>query len=438
MKDIDFEELDRAVSSLIGKPGDKTADDAASSSTAQAVPVNTGGQAVPVRTDEKPEEKAEPKPEPAAEKPVKDESGDKSAVVESSPLITSGRSKGVYIDGVRPGAAPNKPNVPLPSKSGKTIQPLGTDVKPDEAKKEDHEKPAHHPDKKQTDNEPKHHEHSKKDDDLPDLSLDKLGLDEKSAKDPDANADDGSAADNTKWPDPIDVYNQKQKDGDKVDKKDDEAPKDKADPAEIVHADDAPDPLSQAPFVAGATDKVEKRPLGAFSDETEQKEEPKESDDDPGAAKPHPSDTQMPADAAKLPPELDNDIVAVELSEAATGANDSKSPEQHEDELDKKNEEHADHTEDQHQEEPAPAAHNEAVAATAVHHQTLSIPQQYREEHESPEHKEHPVFDTKEYHPPITAHPDHGHKYTIWWIALALVVLIVTAVAFGYWVMNGL
>jgi hypothetical protein len=439
MKDIDFEELDRAVSSLIGTPGD------AKNTTTSAKPADEDSPAPADDTqDTAPEANSEEhEPEAKPEEPH-------DAIVPASPLISSGKkSGGRFMDVVHPSTNMAKPDAPKPSKTGKVLHPISDTVKP-ESEPQDHlEHKLHKIEPIEDTTEPE-------DSASAEATEDKQISVEESTHEEAVHVDTGepqahdespkedvepkteASKDEPKWPDPLDLMKQE-------DPKPEEANPDEH--HEI--APDAPDPLavqtesssSSAPFLPDA--KVEKRPLGAFSNEGEGSEPKAESDqqgitpDQNGAS----SDLQQPAIAQKLPPELEGDIVNVELSEASGPQSEPEpTPDEAQKLEDHEKEQLAnddDVKQDEHKEDK-PEHAGQAAAGAAVLTQTMSIPKQYQSADEHPDTAEHPVFDTKEYHPPIDPHAEHASKHTIWWVIAAVILLAGTAIAFGYWVLNGL
>ena len=193
------------------------------------------------------------------------------------------------------------------------------------------------------------------------------------------------------WPDPLDYHGFK----DEPEKKPGKPKEEKALPAPhdaLLEPDDAePAPTMTAdrpegsPFIDA---KVEKRPLGAYA--------PKEDE-----VKPEPAPAP---DTAALPPqpkELSPEVVAVESAE----------PERHESE-----------------------------GETDINSvRQASITPQYHARDKEPSKGERPVFDTKEYHPPIdaTAVKAVPKRRSVWPIII-LIVLLLGAAAIGYLWMTGM
>ncbi len=205
--------------------------------------------------------------------------------------------------------------------------------------------------------------------------------------------------------------------------------------------DDAQTKTMETPFLPDT--KVEKRPLGAFSDTVESdspdtaKANPvfvelndastpmpfhatridlnEENDttsllDDVAAAK---EITQKPEEINYIPPELGQDVVAVEADTAAENA--------------KKLSQTKPVTSAT---QPSTMTASSLVSAAAA----MSIPKQYNEKTELDSKAGPSLFDTKEYHPPLTKYGDsHTQKHTALWVIVALLLLIATAAGFGYW-----
>ncbi len=189
------------------------------------------------------------------------------------------------------------------------------------------------------------------------------------------------------WPDPLDFHGFDDKKDEPEPKKEDPKPAEppKETPPSLEPAAEAPavpphdDPLT-SPFV---TTKVEKRPLGAYAD-----------------AKP-----EAPAEPADEPPVPKQETSKEDMAQASLESkqHESAEPEHDMDDL-----------------------------------RQMSIPQQYRSEHAKTSEEVHPMYDTKEYHaPPQPIHTSHKGGP---WLAISVVVLIVLiigAVAIGYFMMTG-
>jgi len=206
-----------------------------------------------------------------------------------------------------------------------------------------------------------------------------------------------------------------------------EAPAKPASPAKPTTEERWPDPLDfhaghkeepdepASPFISGA--KVDKRPLGAFATYSQPESATPE---DKAADASAPVETPTPASTPDEPAAKET---AAELTEDAKLFS---SDMQHE-------------AADIHKEVADDQAHLPSADEQLRHTATLSIPQQYHVGTKKPDTTTHPIFDTKEYHPPLleeTAHAAH-HRLPIW-IKLFIVLLIIMVLAvlgyigFGY------
>lgn len=244
----------------------------------------------------------------------------------------------------------------------------------------------------------------------------------------------------SEWPDPLDVH-EFNKDDEPVKSDDVEEPKPEAPAGETEEkltkdaTDEAQptleseeevkqevgdelakdeDPLlaepTSTPFLAT---KVEKRPLGAYTDTVPNKlpDEKTEASADNEVevdkiAAPSPLPTQQ------QPEELSPEVVAVESAE----------PEMQ-----------ADAPEDVPDEQPE----DEGVNMDSL--RTMAIPQQYKEADKAESAGSRPVFDTKEYHPAIEAHAQaakHGSA-SGWIMGILLIILLIVALGVAYYLITG-
>lgn len=170
-----------------------------------------------------------------------------------------------------------------------------------------------------------------------------------------------------------------------------------------------------SPFVTGA--KVEKRPLGSAVKQaapSSQRPQPEEKPVSESSSAPkEESDGQLAPKPTSLPPELGQDIVAVEARDShATNRPDTplayppeetKSP----------------------QSQKVMTARS---ASQAAHTATLSIPQQYRAKQASPDKTPRSIYDTEEYHTPLpTAAVKKKKSHPIVWILIVILLLAVGA-----------
>jgi hypothetical protein len=365
MNDFDFEELDKAVNELATKTHDE-----------HGGPVPTAPAPAPSQAsaEEKPVLVRSSTPAPAPVEPPKVEEAKPAPTPTAEPQKrptrlsdTRPQRRGAFMDIVTP-------QTRKPGTRGVSIQPVSKpeDIIPDEPQKQEEPVALEPEQPKASEVEP-----------TPVVT-------EPEAEKPQAEVkkDSGDVA----WPDPLDFDgNDPQKE------KTDEAPEPKAEAVD-----------SASPFLAEA--KVEKRPLGAFSNFRPRREE-----------KPQQEPTQQPAPeeikpADELTPEKDGTF----KEPAEPG-------------------EPAQPTEEEAKPTKAPLASDEKEAAEPskpdMHGAAMmSIPQQYRAEAKETDKSTRPIFDTKEYHPPLLESAVHDHRGggSMWGkLFIALVVLALLGVA-GY------
>src|SRR6266550_1730625 len=361
MSDIDFEELDKAVNSLVDKHD-----------TGSSVPAPPPATPTPAP----PPERADSGPAPAAQplgtpgpKPEKVEASDSSAESHHVPVVTPQkrpqrlgarpappRSRGAYMDIVASGPAK------IPSRQGGTIQPLSKseDVKPEALQPKEEPKPAPEQDLPMVIEQPKTKEQPKPE--APDR--------------PAAQANDTPSLPKIgeeQWPDPLDFHEF----GESATKSQPETPE----PATPVNQeqpavhDEAGLPAGTSPFLAQT--KVAKRPLGAYSDFS-----PKSEPESPATPEPEAPANEEPKPEPPHQPEKKEPVSQNDL-------------------------------------------HNTAM---------MSIPQQYHTQATPVDDAPRPIFDTKEYHPPLLEEAGHEHRGggSMWSkLFIALVVLVLLAVG-GY------
>lgn len=183
------------------------------------------------------------------------------------------------------------------------------------------------------------------------------------------------------WPDPLDFHDQKSDKPKAAEPVIDKSNTEQKSEPELQK--DQPVEVS-SPFITGA--KVEKRPLGAFAEQAAQ-------------------ELARPTDA-----------------EAADFAREEKKVVEPD-----KQESAKDIPEDMQKPEKSESSATQQVLESA----TMTIPQQYRTAHKDADQTTRPVYDTKEYHPPLLEKTAHAaHKSGIWGTVL-LVLLIVALVAVG-------
>lgn len=373
MKDIDFDELDKAVSSLLGNKDEQKP---ASPTQSAAVPTTVTPPATPAAP-----EPAQPTSSTAPSVPPREP-----ATTVSAPAA---RRSGRFMDVVHPSSdmaqTDKEPEHQQLAGSGRKLQPINRDVKPDPV-------------------EPK--EETKKEADQPvpqKLSVVPDADPKTLVSTPDTN--------DTVWPDPLDVQPAK-------------LPDDTADTTKEDKPDETPKTGTASPFLSDA--KVEKRPLGAFSDQpksNEPNDAPTDSTtgDDLAAEKPTTEDdTQVPAmpsapSTEDMPPELDQKVVEVEATER--GDDTAAMPEPQ-----------IDLTETTTAEPTTPATSTPPVNVTS-----MSIPQQYKSTERPAKEADRPVFDTKDYHAPIQA-PARKKSGMGQWILLTILLVVAVGGAI-YWLL---
>jgi hypothetical protein len=348
MKDIDFDELDRAVSSVLETPADETPTTGATPVKVKATDETTDTPAVTV-VDE--EVAAEPEAAPAVTAPVVDRPKPALAV----------KRRGQFMDVVHPSSdMTGKPSdTPTAPNKKVSLQPIVTDS---EQQSDTPEVPS-----EATETTPT------------------VEVVEPSASDTLSIATEAPAAEGQSWPDPLDVMEAKETSTDA-----ETAPVDVSaetpDAAVIEAPAEAVDEAAGAttPFLADT--KVDKRPLDAFSGE--------EAVDDAEAAPAANVEPELTS------PELQPDIIAVEASASDQTDSDDVA--------------------------------EEATDAAPSSQFNESIPQQYAAT-ESQTDDEHSIFDTKEYHQPLS--PAEKKKGGMpGWVKALLVVFVLAGLgaAGGY------
>ncbi len=362
MKDLDFDELDRAVSSLMTSvPGDPapTGDDkpektlTLKSSDADVDGVSSVSN-TPAPSSTPPSVPAPSQPTPPASTPAQPSTN--TPMVRPTPAVPSVavRRGGRFMDVVHPSSDMKKPDAPQApvSRHGATIAPMpsASVSAPAEPARPTNDTPAAEPTKSASFTEP--------------------------------------TAPVSEWPDPLDMANFK---------------------------DDSPAPLT-TPFLTGT--KVEKRPLGGVPD-TEPAPEPDKSGIGKEGLTSNDANDQLPVEPADiqapLPEELQGDLVAIESGSAAQRVA-----------LPDKQQETPKAPEEapvkppmplpSAPKKPEPAAPTEKPGAT-------SIPQQYREEPSTGEKASGAIYDTADYHQPL-AHPGKKKSSWLWVIWIVLILLL--------------
>lgn len=345
MSDIDFEELDKAVNSLVGGSP----------------------------KDEKKEQTSESNEAP---KPV--ESVPKPEAIPTSPNLPSRRA-GRFMDMKHDSSDMTKDSSPsLMTSTKTTIAPISKDIKAEPKS-----------DTTASEKTSKNHWSESKE-----AGSD---VDEK---------DDNTTPPDTNMPDPIDHFESKQKE---TDDKSGDSPKednntpDKSDEPELKFEEtdnkrdeDEKDDKKPSPFIDDA--KVEKRPLGGFSSESPvdpPKSDEKGKDGEEGLTK---DGEEKPAAPIELPPELDKNLVAIEAGEAPETVKtpESPSPDIPAPDTDEEKEEASEEdAKDSKKDEPKKDPKHE-VSQLLASASSGSIPDQYKRENRSHElHGDHPLFDSE-------------------------------------------
>lgn len=393
MKDLDFDELDRAVSSLMKdtpatdpepkladeqtvtiNPTIKDGDKPSLANLSQAVSNLNGSATTPgiESTDSALKTESLPKPDPVP-------------AAEPKQTVSVASRRGRFMDVVRPGTT--KPEAPVrrQSREGIAIDPTRPIV--NDVSRPSPNPPAQKEATTVAEASPIPDSKTESTTTAPSAAMVEPKTDEEPVKED--------------WPDPIAMAGYEES----------ELP---AKSTEVDKKPDADTPLV-SPFLADA--KVEKRPLGGQPTPILPVEEPEP--ETPGAEDAAPNDddsaqlTPTPAAEKPLPEELSGDLIALE-SDANTAA------------AQPVNEESVTPVQKQ---EPALEAPMVAPAPTPVTSPTptgaISIPQQYKEEPSSGDKSTGSIYDTDTYHQPL-AHP--GKKKSGWmWVIWIILILILGA-----------
>lgn len=182
------------------------------------------------------------------------------------------------------------------------------------------------------------------------------------------------------WPDPLDMHGFKG-----------EEPKAEAAPTMTESPESKTEPaLATSPFL---NTKVEKRPLGAYAAEEPEVVEPK-----PAVVE---EETNLNSVMSQQPKELSPEVVAVESAE----------PEQTAD---------------------------FAFEDESQYTRQATIPQQYQTAQKESNTDNRPIFDTKDYHPPIAAHAAHRSGSAMGWVLIIVfAVILIVALLFAFYMMTG-
>ncbi len=363
MKDLDFDELDKAVNSLMaGVPKTPSA------------PSET-----PENTVEIPSTISDSAP-PAPKIPVSPPAPARS----SSLPVPATRRGGRFMDVVHPSSAMKKPESPrVVSRQGVTLEP--TSPNPIE------EVPS-----------------------APTLP-DPVTISSTSG---DTKVPEKSATQENEWPDPLDMAN-----FGKEDEKQEQKPETKpSEPKRELDELTVEAPLV-SPFLPDT--KVEKRPLGANVTETpDAKEEDKDTTEGAVSLPATENDDQLPATAEDvkplLPEEFHSELVAIESDTTNSDADKESAAES-----EKTDTPWVAPQEESKSEEPSVPESKPQEKKPAAPVGSPSIPQQYREEPSTGDQKNGAIYDTDNYHQPL-AHPAK-QKSGWMWIVWILVILLVGA-----------
>lgn len=347
MKDINFDELDKAVNSVLQqstKPDDP--------------------------------KEAEVAPEPEITKSAKKDEANPS--VASAQVVT--KRRGQFMDMVHPSSDMTTSNTsetkktPMPSRQSATIKPLNPEVVETAVKTEKQEPEAKvSVDSDLTSKETKD-ETKAVEPERPDIKAESVRGDVVDEKIEEKNIDNNSLIDDEDGFDSNEDSDSLLAD-DSVDKKSVES-------TEAEEVDDRAS-VQETPFIQGQD--VEKRPLGAFTGAKTQEDDPDDVVTEPEVAVP----TQMPQ-------ELTPEIVSVESDDPTrmTGG----------------------------------LMDLDAEESGAGASMASSIPQQYSTMPDGDDQDGHPVFDTKEYHQPLT--PPAKHSYVG---LIVFLVILIAALGAGAW-----
>ena len=383
MKDIDFDELDRAVSSVLEPtagtdpaPDEKKTDAAPAEKTDDATVSVTS-------TPPAPEAPVIETPEPAAVSAEADTPAASPAAPRASLAI---KRRGQFMDVVHPSSDMTKPEdaktVP-PRKI--TLTPLSDSVEP-ETKPEAEVTPET---------------------EAPVAPADTPAVETTPEVQDSADSSAPFSLDAT-MPDPLDVMQQQEeaKDAEAAEVAPSTASSEDMPTAadEIAPAESSEPETPATPFLSDT--KVEKRPLDAFS-----AEEPATAEAEDAEVSDVPADGT--AQTEQVPPELQADVVAVE----------SGQPEQAEKEAEA-------------EKEPEQEQKKEEASDTGF---AASIPQQYTAA-DTKADDEHAIFDTREYHQPLTPPAKKKRGLPGWIVALVVMILLAALSAAGgyFWFYYGL
>lgn len=419
MKDIDFDELDRAVGSVLAGDNSAANDaDATQKTDTPDVATATTVTATPdpvtsTSTDDSPTSPAPATPE-ANDVPV--------TTPEIKPSVSPARKRGQFLDMVHPSADMRKSS-PIPVNTRRTIKPLSAAVAPDASEAKS---PTEEPNVSTAPESP-----------APIATTSTEGRADASLADSTA-AEKPEPQDNV-WPDPLDFAKK--------------SPDTSEATAETTPAADEDTPVAEAtqtPFVTDA--KVDKRPLGAFAPQ----EEEAQANEAPAAA---PEAPAHPVESEEEAPEFNPEVNSVEatgvpqaededtgftgeapeedlaLPEEPAPAPVVTEPKPDVEEVKTEEPQPSEVKPEEPAEAPEPAKPTvvEAAAAPApAVTGAASIPQQYKSaEPNKDDDDAHPLFDTEEYHQPLLDGGKKKAKKGVLIVVLLLVLLVIGG-ALGY------
>lgn len=420
MKDLDFDELDRAVNSLMSNVSDLDTpkpEEAEKEKTLEITP-SQGGDS-PATPPSAPVAPAAPV-KPAEKKPAPATTPAAKPAPPRSPLAA--RRPGRFMDVVHPSSSmkSSAPARPAVSRQGVTISPSPAASKP-------LEKPTEplRPEPQATKPEPM------TDEAKPDVAS-------RPPEEPEAHSHHAPVSD---WPDPLEMADFKDEPTKEETPKtlESEAPKEMAQKSQSEEEEkprEEPTPLT-SPFLADA--KVEKRPLGGGNTDPADTDDElgrapafgAKADTDLALADPNAQLPAAPSDVEpELPEELQGDLVAIEADTTTHRKPEEKSEA---------------HTQTEEVEKAPDASPKEKttppwVAAAPDEEKPLpagptSIAQQYREEPSTGDQDSGAIYDTDTYHQPL-AHPAKKKPSWLWIVWIILILALGAAAGAGLYLLG--
>ncbi len=414
MKELDFDELDRAVNSLATQASNRLDDKVNGTSSAHVsddsslAPKEAHVTSLPpVKDTSQPVDEPSESPTTAplaASTPITPERRAARFMVKRP--ASSGASRGGFMDIVAP---PKTANHPKASRIGPTIQPMDKKEEPDTEPAKPDLKMAHTTE-----------HHASKITTVPAEDMPRPGHTSQPTAEP-FMPEVAPKKEAVKWPDPLDFTPEPQPYAPSSVPKFAQASADLKDelmqPSETAETSrwQSKSEPTPSPFIPGA--KVEKRPLGAFALAPSPADVPAQSDDEAAAAlEPAKTNERLP----EIPEELKPDVLAVESDEVSQEPDEvpaAPAPLESSAKSD---------------EEPLPAFPKSETAAQQVQDSAaMSIPKQYAIADKPIDDTPRPVFDTKEYHPPLLEATVHGSHQGSLWNRLFIALLVVALLAVG-------